>query len=379
MASIEKRNGQYRVRWRDDDGAHSRKAPNLKTAKDIKRQVEEAHALGRSWQPGQSGQEVGLIEIHRAYLTDQARILAPSSVRRYAVDLQIWETWLVKSKGPNPGPSLLTKKLLSEFWDYLVAERGNSKGSTASCALRTISRMWRWAFEEEDFGHLVPPPRPLKLPSAITSPTRSPTWEEMDTFIAHAEGVVRVLAIVMRFTGLRVAQAAGLLWSDLDFSLHTVTIRGVLGKSRQEKRGRLIPASPHLFAELGLVQRSGELVVGQHHNRHIFALTTRVWAATGVRTEVWKRQPHHAFRKGFVSGLKRAGADDEAVEYLVGHALGLRGHYVDTTSLPLAQAVALVPPLNRVIVGDVSRKRPRRARVGKKDSKIKAVVTATDE
>lgn len=51
-----------------------------------------------------------------------------------------------------------------------------------------------------------------------------------------------------------------------------------------------------------------------------------------------------AFRKGFVGGLKRLGCDEEAVECLVGHFLGLRGLYTDPEALPLVEAVKLIPP-----------------------------------
>ncbi len=63
-----------------------------------------------------------------------------------------------------------------------------------------------------------------------------------------------------------------------------------------------------------------------------------------VRHEV-AGQPHHCFRKGFVSGLKRFGADDEAVEVLVGHSLGLRGIYTDPDAQPLKAAIKLVPAI----------------------------------
>lgn len=64
-----------------------------------------------------------------------------------------------------------------------------------------------------------------------------------------------------------------------------------------------------------------------------------------MRRAAWKGRPHHAFRKGFVTELRRAGADADAVEYLVGHSLGLRGVYTDPDALALRAAVALVPPL----------------------------------
>jgi hypothetical protein len=72
----------------------------------------------------------------------------------------------------------------------------------------------------------------------------------------------------------------------------------------------------------------------------------RGWERAGVRPEVWRGRPHHAFRRGLVSGLKRAGADADAVEHLVGHALGSRGAYIDLDNLPLDEAVALIPPFD---------------------------------
>ena len=44
-----------------------------------------------------------------------------------------------------------------------------------------------------------------------------------------------------------------------------------------------------------------------------------------------------------MSGLRKAGADPDAVEFLVGHTLGLVGVYTDPEALPLLEAVRLVP------------------------------------
>ena len=65
-----------------------------------------------------------------------------------------------------------------------------------------------------------------------------------------------------------------------------------------------------------------------------------------MRPDVWKSRSSHGIRKGFISELKRSGADDEAVEYLVGHSLRLRGVYGDPDALPLRDAVARIPPLS---------------------------------
>jgi integrase len=73
----------------------------------------------------------------------------------------------------------------------------------------------------------------------------------------------------------------------------------------------------------------------------------RVWKRAGIPEEYWRGRPHHAFRKGFISCLKREGADEEAVETLVGHSLDLRGKYLDPDFLPMLDAVAKVRALPR--------------------------------
>ena len=71
----------------------------------------------------------------------------------------------------------------------------------------------------------------------------------------------------------------------------------------------------------------------------------RSWQRAGVRPEAWDGRPHHAFRKGFVSELKRSAADSDAVEFLVGHSLGLRGVDTDPDALPLRDTIEKIPAL----------------------------------
>ncbi|MCA9794008.1 MAG: hypothetical protein KC910_19505, partial [Candidatus Eremiobacteraeota bacterium] len=77
-------------------------------------------------------------------------------------------------------------------------------------------------------------------------------------------------------------------------------------------------------------------------------LFTLAWQRANVDREVWFRRSTHALRKGFASGLRQAGADSDAVDYLLGHGLrNMRGPYLDPgIALNLTEAVALVPPLS---------------------------------
>jgi len=57
---------------------------------------------------------------------------------------------------------------------------------------------------------------------------------------------------------------------------------------------------------------------------------------------------HHAFRKGFKSGLLRAGAPPDAVDHLQGHDIGgSQGRYIDPMiAYDLVEVVGRVPESN---------------------------------
>jgi hypothetical protein len=134
-------------------------------------------------------------------------------------------------------------------------------------------------------------------------------------------------------------------------------VRGKLGKTSAECLGRIIPISPILVKEMaGWGRREGWLIPTNRTGAQARVArqrgVIRAWKRSGVQPEVWaatekrKGQSFHAFRKGFVSGLKKLRADPDAVEHLVGHSLGLRGVYTDPDVLELREAVDLIPQLN---------------------------------
>jgi integrase len=357
MAHIEKRRVGYRVRWRDpEERQYSRKCPDRKTAEKVKRLVEQAIAEGRWWNPDRVREEPTVEGIMRAYLKEHSRVRSPSTIRRYAGNLDVVLSWMKKNLGTGAvSPHVLSKQLLAELYDDLMAHGRHGhprQPATVKKIVEVFERVWAWAHNEDEYYEFVPPPRRLQMPDSPGSPVIAPTWAEMDACIAAAQGWVRQLAVVLRFTGLRVQQAMKLKWNDVDLDAATVRIRGELGKTRHERRGRVIPVSRHLIAELVKWDRPQEFIIpcqrmqdGPRGREGRGRDMGRAWKRAEVKEEIWKQRPHHAFRKGFKTELTRSGARWEAVEHLLGHQVGdsVTSRYLDPEFLPLREAVSLIP------------------------------------
>lgn len=362
MASIEKTQDAgkpYRVRWRDPDGrARTRRCPDHASARALKLDVEQALARGRRWEPPDASAPAEPPDLWRLvddHLIEEKHKRAARTMVRKQQMIQAWLEWLEARLGRTPQAGDLSRSMLLEYIEHLEdPETGrhlHGRGyATVRKHLCEVELCWRRVWRADELG-IVPRPQTLELPAQPPAERPAPTWSEMDLAIAAATGWHRELAIVLRCTGLRVDQAMGLRWSDLDLGTGVLHVRPELGKSRQEKTGRYVPVARALLVELNRWLQDGTadpewLVSCSRTHREARARDMdRAWSRAGVRPATWDGRPHHAFRAGFMAGLKRAGADDEAVRFLVGHSRGVRASYVDGTALPLREAVDQVPEL----------------------------------
>lgn len=339
MATITKRGDAYLVRWYGLHGdRRARSCPTRRSAEQLGRTVEEEKANGRDWEPPRPGASVEAVV--SAYLKHIARTKRPATLSAYS-DFAVQFVGFVGAD--ESASKAFTLRTITAYYDHLL-ERSTVRESTRQQYVQMAERVWAWAYDTDDFGDDLARPRRLEMRAIESTPTVAPTWAECDQCIAALDprtGAFRA-ALIMRYTGLRVSQACGLVFADIDTQAKTLRLRGELGKSRAERAGRIMPVSPHLIAAV-------ESWGGLPTDRIVGALTAddairTAWTKSGVRAEVFKGRPDHAFRKAFVTELRRAGADPDAVEYLVGHSSGIRGVYTDPSALPLASAVALVSP-----------------------------------
>lgn len=396
MASITKRGEKYLVRWYDPDGTQRGKSvPNHATAKKLQRAVEEQVALGKAWEDPDSRSAPTLLDwsltraadakpedepdrtitggVFRLYLIDAARELAPGSHVVYTRALVRFVEFVAKrTRRKVPTAKDLTRDALSAWWAELRHVEGLAI-STCNLYVTAVNEAWAWAHEHEEHGELVPRPRKIGLPARPKVPVVAPTWAHTDAFLHTAQQLEQdartwvdarhwrwryELGMVLRCTGLRRLQAMMLRMNDFDLDAAVLVIRGELGKSRAEKMGRVVPVAPVLVAFLRELEKLGrkpdDFVIGPHYEGRKDAATKGmydIWRASKVPEKVYKGRPDHCFRKAFTSGLKRLGADSEAVEYLIGHSEGgVREDYLDPDALPLRDAVARVPAVAPLVI-----------------------------
>ncbi len=363
MASIDRKKGtkRWRVRWRQPNGEQcQRTVAGHKNAKLLQQEIEVCVSKGRPWKPD-TRVAPALVEVADAYLTWSRRIAAAGTVEQRAVALTIFCEW-VKHKRPNCrlGLEWLDVPVLEEHYDYLIEGRGISR-LTANDRVRLLCAWWRWVYERKEYRDFAEFPVRIVLPDARPALVPdAPTWAEMDQAIDATKSWYRHLFIVLRFTGLRPGQAMRLEWRDFDFDRKFLRIRPELGKTKQERSGRLVPVSSHLIDELatwgpreGLLVDCGRAAPQGRHNssRTIHRGAAKaIWLRTGLQSTKF-RQPCHCFRKGFISELARAGVDGDVRKHLVGHATGVHGDVYTVywaRERALREAVAMIPAVGEL-------------------------------
>lgn len=357
MASIEKRGDGYQIRWWSLRKCHrSHQAPTLRVANQIAREIEEQKARGIDWAPAGLREDPPLDEVTRLFLSERADHLRASTIRNYAVRLDLFLRFLRERHPRGPlGASLLSRPMLNELFAWLrkpeTGRHGHRRGAeSAARVVEVVQLFWTWAEGSERWPD-IPRPRTIDLPKSDPQPVVAPTWAEMDACVAACNGWQRRLALWLRYTGLRVGESMLFLWSDIDMIAGTLTIRPEVNKTGA---GRIVPLSPHLISEIaGWGKREGYVIPtgrkpGKREREPRPRDIKRAWTRAKVRPEA-ARQPDHAFRRGWKTGMLALGAHPDAVDYLQGHALGTVGgrrRYIDPwQALPLVETAARVPAI----------------------------------
>lgn len=200
-----------------------------------------------------------------------------STARHRATLLQRFLDWA----GDERRVGDLTTSLLTEYATFL---RGEGIGSVSRYVAQ-VEQVWAWAWNRSDAFPGVPEPQRVTgrdgdLPHRVEPvATDTPSWAEVDAMIdaltpegcaewlerrrAAGEADLRgfgyrpqwrvhwQVALVQRFTGLRVSQIASLMRDDLDLERERLVIRAGRVGAKGQRRDRVVPMHPHLAGLLG--------------------------------------------------------------------------------------------------------------------------------
>lgn len=389
----ERAGGKFILRWRQweqqPDGERKRKqrtAMAYSVAERKELELEISRALrGRGWwsrdheEPPARPADVNMEKAGVAWVQWKVGVRGVSTNTRknlaYAMSRFFRTLREVQGMGKKEpvGGHLMTPANVTQV---LGVWRQRYSDGTVYQSARAVLDMWTWVSDQPEYASVPDPPRNLGQlsppPAIYEAPESNPTLEECDAVVRRIRHPkARRLAILMRYTGLRIGQAAAVAREDLDWEGQTLLVR--TGKSRREKaQMRRIPVSAHLLADLGDEVRDlegGPLIPDRRHEdaagnpvsmvgyRNLTRYVTAGWkeaiAEKRARPEVLKppnrkrNRPDHAFRSALQAFLEAQGVQERIIDRLVGHGPGTTRarHYTRPTPDELRQAVDMLPAI----------------------------------
>jgi integrase len=282
---------------------------------------------------------------------------------------------------PDSAPVPLAVLGLDAFVDANSQLHLTNAESTTYQAAAAVHAMWEWAWDIKKWPSCPEPPRDstLVLPRTVSwaAPSMPAHNTEVDAVLRrlvekhrgsyhHRGPYAHRMAIIARYTGLRLLQVAMLHREDLDLDNGWIIVRH--GKTKREhalQRG--IPIHPGLMNDLGQwlhAAQPGPLFPGRKDPtkplpsyRNPTRWVSEAWqeciAAGEVRPGVFrppnreKNQPNHVYRAFLQAALARARVERHLIDWLVGHAGGVREqHYVGPPENDLEEAIRALPAVN---------------------------------
>jgi hypothetical protein len=260
--------------------------------------------------------------------------LAPSTVRGYRGQLLLLLAAIHQAEGIPTSEPLLNKL------KPILARRG---ATVPNQSLALLWEAWTWLADDPKSWSQVPVQPRVKRgfvpPGRTYGVTVAPTLAHADAALRHL-AVRRVrrdsvaVAVVMRYTGLRISQVVAIHREDLDLASGSLLVRK--GKTRAENADRrIVPLSRHLLAEplfRAAVERAkpGGPVFRTQGSQVIDEAWEAATAAGEVPLYTWappnrtNRRVNHAFRAVLIAYLRDRHVASDVIGLLVGHVRGNR-------------------------------------------------------
>jgi len=351
MASVHstRESGRWKIRWRDPDGTERTRIfrGSKRDAEAAARAVE--HRLSRArFGLAQTGEVVTFLQAANSHIDSLlAAGRRPNTVHRQRDAAVLFARFVEESRprgfggvGHDYPAGQIDRAVLESFRAWLF--RGGRRGPRKPRSVRNVDASIRRVlahYSEKDRDFRPPSLPPISLDESIVSPF---TWEEMDALLARLPRSPWEILFVVRYTGCRHGEVAGLEARDVNLARGTVQIRPENDKRR---RGREIPLHAELRAFLAsaIVHRPEGLLFPNANGGPRNAFQKKDLLPT-FRDCGLEYRSTHIWRHSFQTMLHRQSVPYAKVERFVGHKLAGAGDiYTHLGGEDLRDVVAAIP------------------------------------
>lgn len=265
----------------------------------------------------------------------------------------------LKSLGNKKQAALgdITAADVQEFTDGRL-KQGRSP-STVSTDLKTLNAPFNLALKQ---GLILSNPVAAAAPVSREQESRLPfTQKEVAALLNAAKGEWKTVILLGAFAGLRLGDAAGLKWENVDLLDKVLKFRP--SKTRARKKDLIIPLHPqieqHLLklpsTESGNVPLSKTLSTAKPGGRRGLSkqfekimtdagIEQETVAASGEAGRAFNKKTFHSLRHFFVTELENAGIAPDLRQKLAGHSdPKSHGRYTHTEVRTLRKAMSALP------------------------------------
>jgi integrase len=311
------------------------------------RAIADAYLARSRPQVVKHGPVVAVSELLERFLRLAEPGLRPSSLDRYT---RLVRNLAIPEIGSLRIEQLDTARLRQLFAD--LATRGVARSTLVS--LRTVLVRAIADAGADGFAVRMIDSKRLKisLGARVAREIRPVTTHELDSIIASSSGADRVAYALMGYLGLRISEALGLRWVDVDYRRHEITIRQAVvnGKVQKLKTDRSLATLPmigpleqllHQYQRLGPVNAYG-LVVASCNGEPVHAdnLRARRWNTLLKRLGMPPRG-FHSLRHGLSKILTDLGATEAVVRAVLRHtSAAMSQKYTHTGAQDIGDALS---------------------------------------
>ncbi len=195
-------------------------------------------------------------------------------------------------------------------------ERGNSRNTIAT-KVATIKSFFKWLELEEHIAK--DPTKKIEKPKEDKTDPKFLSHEEIEMMRETAKKPIdRALVDVLYSSGVRVSEAVGLDWDDVDFQNRTLKVTGKGGKTRTT----LLSTKAVMLLERYRETRDdndSHVFRSQYKQRMSKDSIERRIGNIGKKAGIRKKITPHMFRHSFGTHLLEAGMKIDEVQQLLGH------------------------------------------------------------